>query len=240
MMQPKSSTPTKPDPTILTTVTPATLLTVIRTHLLISIVWIQCIGLKHGNVPYFPIEISRTAASCAMTKSIFLLTAVTLGGTLLQLRAFDNDLDMFGMWVGLFIVAMYPDDESWGAHMFGLAVLVFGFVVKAYKCQNRRHALKIVVSALALYLLRIVLKVAVVWWYCAPTGVMDIAHVSLGIMFKGASACLATENAPLLIPVFQMGGLMQFVVFYLLSMVLEVDSGKNGGVGVGEIKTKDV
>lgn len=92
-------------------------------------------------LPYFPIEISRMAASGPAA-----LWRFRLGVTLLPLTALATDIGSFGelalamlafAWVGLMFVAWFDDKYFWNEHMAGLYAMAAALFVLGYETLGR-------------------------------------------------------------------------------------------------------
>src|SRR5580700_7675823 len=102
----------------------------VKLHLLATIVITQVIALYDGQVPYFPIEISRTAASSTNAKNALAVGFGLLIVTLFFTRSL-NDITV-AIWVGLMFVALIPDTLNWWLHMLGVFIVFAAASVHVY------------------------------------------------------------------------------------------------------------
>ena len=117
-----------------------------------------------ASVPYFPIEISRTATG--ETSSLVFSTGMTLIVFDILRRSWSNDGFIPSLWVsclGIFVLAQYNDEKYWGVHMFGVFLFLVGTALYTYKYAWKHKRYFII--AVILYLLRIVCKIIVVFAY---------------------------------------------------------------------------
>ena len=129
-------------------------------HLLISL-WVVVYQARRRdrNLPYWPIEVSRMAASGPGALLWLRLSSV---GLIMPL-AMDNALSqqtLFG-WVSLLVVAFVPDNWWWLGHMAGVAGLGVAAVWQAYNTsQWALCGVAFVVWAARLF----IKTMAVIWW----------------------------------------------------------------------------
>lgn len=201
------------------------------------IVTIQGIALYSSELPYFPIEVSRTAATTTLNRYLFPSGVVALpavarfvdGAPWAQLQHYVL------AWAGLVCVAWYDDVQYPVAHVISVLVMVMGLVRARH--QNTTHRLmrgggsrtsssskitnliesddKLFVHAVALYCWRGVMKTlavtqleGVAWW---P---IDIVKYCVAIGQGVLRPSSVTLN------VFRLCGALQWGVFYMLSSVL--------------------
>jgi hypothetical protein len=200
---------------------------VVKVHLLATVLVTQALALYEGKVPYFPIEISRTAASSPMA-----MRSLTTGfATLLITLVYTHTLNAvtLTMWGGLMIVALVPDTFSWALHMLGVAIVLVAACVHVYHRRDMA-LLPTLVCVGTVYGIRLVLKAGVMLALdpqsCAsrgqPLGTMMSVLFSrtLDVMMHGPLAFGDAETWRQVAPVFKVCGVLQWVAFYALSFVL--------------------
>lgn len=207
-----------------------------KIHLLLTILATQIVALFVGGVPYFPIEISRTAASSKLASGCLSIGAITLIITLVA----ANELTpiTFMMWAGLLIVALIPDNVFMLAHMLGVVIIGVAaclHVFSARSTKDGRSLSPLLVSFAMIYSLRWVLKVGVMllhdpainrpgreWTHVNLLSLSsELTERALDIMLNGERAFGGNTAAWNDIrPLFQVAGVLQWVAFYTLSLVL--------------------
>ena len=65
------------------------------------------------------------------------------------------------MWMGLCLIAAFNDEDFWTTHMSGVVLLFGGFTGHVLRKEDYHDSLVILLTACAIYLLRIVLKICV-------------------------------------------------------------------------------
>jgi hypothetical protein len=180
------------------------------------------------QLPYFPIEVSRTAATTAINRWLFPAGVLSLvpvahwadGATIEQFRRFG------GAWLGLLTVAWFDDCRHPLLHAVGVAAMALGLVyarnyARRFSWWNAPRHNKHLLQAGALYAWRVLLKVITVaalelsagsaWW--SPLAIGRRAHE----IMQGVAPVLyprATLN------VFRLCGVLQWLVFVLLGNML--------------------
>ena len=143
-------------------------------------------------------------------------------------------------WSGIVMLAVFDDASAWGLHMLGVAIMGVGAVVMVM-CRDRgvsgRDKMLVAGAGMA-YVVRIVSKgvglivldrdVSGGWEHvvgrimadpAAAVGVLEALKVrGLEIMFHGLDA--SPPPSPLLLSVFQAGGLFQWLAFFLLALTI--------------------
>lgn len=178
-----------------------------------------------GSVPYYPIEISRTATG-SVSWYVFAYGLTACSGVLwweIRDKLIQQHVGIIITWIGLLLLAWVDDVTSWSVHMLGAALLGVGTTMHVLLYHQREH-LVIVACALFLYAARLVLKTAVVmalelriplsaWSSLATSSEMraKLITTSLSIMYDG------NVVNPLTLGVFRTTGVMQWLVFALMS-----------------------
>jgi len=150
------------------------------------------------SVPYFPIEISRTATG-PLSRRLF-----PAGAALALLVATTEAPNYRALWpfIGLLLLAAVPDDVSWPVHMIGVALMVLGCCAAI----SDMRGVVVFAALLGVYAFRLVLKAAVL--LPVMDNPADILHYGAGIMFGTREAHGATAIA------FKLGAVLQWVVLY--------------------------
>lgn len=147
------------------------------------------------SVPYFPIEISRTATGPI---SRFLFPC----GTLIAFVASWYEYNTIKWpFVGLFLLAAVDDKTSWIIHMLGVFMMACSIGWDAWQSKKGWYFLLVA----CIYLGRLVLKMGVTYHHGLFQGSIAAAK---NIMYTGK----AESEAQLLI--FKLCGLLQWVVLY--------------------------
>lgn len=147
------------------------------------------------SVPYFPIEISRTATG-PWSRIIF-----PVGVMFVMATCIWEVGRMQLPFVGLFILALVDDKTSWILHMLGVFIMGVSLAFDAWKNSKLLHFFLI----FCIYCGRLVLKMGVTYHY----GMFQNAiETSKQIMYTGN----AETQEQLLI--FKLCGILQWVVLY--------------------------
>lgn len=192
----------------------------------------------YNGVPYFPIEISRTAASRPYANFIF-----ALGTTCLIIPMyFDNMLETASyiiMYFGLLFVAIYDDVTAWVPHMCGVVMIIMGFVlnyIREYSNTNKSkndYNFRILVIAHILFIFRVLMKVMVIlkielglplfryntWLSFLIDSLYrdNVFTIAMDIMYNGKKYNTYNDTT---IMVFKLAGILQWVFFWLLSLTV--------------------
>lgn len=177
-----------------------------KLSVLLAVLCTALSGLLDGSVPYFPIEISRTAAG-PLGRIVFPLgTALSFAVSLYELRT------LHAPFLGLFILALVDDHTSWAIHMFGVFLMIVSIGWDAWRFGKLWPFLLIC----CIYLGRLVLKMGVTYHY----GLFKpAAKASLQIMYTGKA------ETPAQLLVFKLGGVLQWVFLYGIMELYSI--GKN-------------
>jgi hypothetical protein len=219
----------------------------IKFHLLCTVIFTQVTALvfsgTNGKLPYFPIEISRTASSSPNAYAVLLAGMLTMSYHIYALYRVTGVLDkpLLFVWSGACMLAIFDDVSNWSLHMVGVFAMVGGgiYIILNNDTQNVSVNVRSLycVCAVSVYLIRFLLKsVAVigfesdvteaVWtpstWFSFITESAlrkTLVEKTLNIMYNGATVCLYPEYT---LPLFKASGVLQWVFFYLLVEVVLV------------------
>jgi hypothetical protein len=185
--------------------------------LLLFVLIIQSVALLYGAVPYFPIEISRTAEASPINLWLFPLCVIILPCLMLLCHEFHNKYII--SLIGLILLALFDDKRHWLMHMIGIFIMVLGtFVIILYSGEARERCM-LLCCALMLYVTRVVMKAFIVATVELNTFSLQAIFIkSMDIMYEGASYCQYPQYT---LPVFQIGGLLQWIVFYIILCAIE-------------------
>ena len=193
------------------------------------------------SAPYFPIEISRTATGPISAN--VLRGGVGVGTVVLAyewMALAGRPWMVWVPWSGIVLLAVFDDASAWGLHMLGVAIMGAGGVMLVMcrdKEVSRRDRMLVAGAGLA-YVLRIVSKgVGLIvldrevsgGWDRVVSRIVDdplsavavleeLKARGLEIMFHGLDA--SPPPSPLLLSVFQAGGLFQWLAFFLLALTI--------------------
>lgn len=188
----------------------------VKLHLIFLVISIQLNAILNCQLPYFPIEISRTAECSECNKWLFFIGSILLGFTMFYTGQFK--IKYFTMWVGLVLLSWFDDKEYLLLHLFGVFIMFVGLYISINGSSTPKEDLKLILFAIIIYLIRIVLKVIVVFLFEIDTySIRDIIEKIILIMYYGGSVC---ESPFLTIMVFRVCGVLQWIVFIMVATVL--------------------
>jgi hypothetical protein len=120
---------------------------------------------------------------------------------------------------GLILLAYFDDKTHLRIHQIGAVIMVLGSLNVIFDSPDWWNRAMLLICAIAVLLVRIVLKVFIVATVelnsYSPRAIM---MKSIQIMYDGAVVCQYPQYT---IPIFQLGGLLQWVVFYLILCAIE-------------------
>jgi len=211
----------------------------VKLHILATVVATQATALIKGSAPYFPIEISLTAASSREASAVF---AIGLASTLVTVYL-AKALGAFTLCVcvGLALVAV-PDTGqplALAVHLGGVAIVWAATIARLYLTRDWT-SMPAAATAVIVFALRIVFKVGVLLLYDptvrasirTPAWLIPfdarlralVANRAIDIMHRGASAFGKSAEQQLawraIAPVFKLCGVLQWAAFYALSCVV--------------------
>lgn len=170
------------------------------------------------NLPYFPIEISRMAASGPFALNIFRIgLSLPLAILLFLLEEGGYCTPRWLAWVALQIIIWLDDVHYWGWHMVGVVLLGASAVWALY--IEPAH-LSIFLIAGVIWCIRLALKGMSVWFLELNDNERRISHVfdrSLDIMY---GIGYGMNPDPATVVCFQIAGALQWVVFILLGGII--------------------
>lgn len=197
----------------------------VKLHLLASILATQVFALWDSkNLPYFPIEISRTAASSPLaTRSLqvgfsTLLVTMVLSGAATWARGL--------MWLGIMIVAFVPDTLHKVLHIVGVLV-VFAAAIMDLAWTGRMY---FVFLAGLIYALRTVFLFSSLVWIDEHfqqdtlqftdiwSFISELAARHHAIMFLRQEDFAPGTYPVRVIPYCKVSGVLQWVAFFVLSL----------------------
>jgi len=183
---------------------------------------------RDRSLPYFPIEISRTATG-SLSKNVFRY-GVSLC-TLAMLYESTTRVDYIA-WAGLLLLAWVDDVTSLQWHQVGVAVMGFGVLLKALLSENISYNILLFITAAIIYALRLLIKVGVlvVLEFRKPLNADTLLGIlwnvenfrdkllaqAYAIMFKGESRA---EHPKASIYLFSLCGVLQWLVFFIFSFI---------------------
>lgn len=190
---------------------------VVKAQLLTTVIATQVSALTYGVVPYFPIEVSRTAASGRIPLGVFRCGILSMIITLLVSHTLD--WQTFAIWLSLSLICCADDVNHWFLHMAGVFSLI---LVAAYGIyEGGEAALVPFVVAVSLYALRLLVKFLVITFYeiweersFSMRFLRANIERHMNIMYRGAKAC---RRPDIVIPVFKVSGVLQWALLYSLS-----------------------
>jgi hypothetical protein len=202
----------------------------VKLHLLFTVVATQLTALFVDRaVPYFPIEVSRTAAAGPWSQRVFTAGVLSLGGTLLVTGGGAN-ASTLAIWLSLVVIALFDDVYHWTLHMLGVAGLGATVATLLVGSRHWQHDTCVLGLAAVLYLARLAMKALAVWHFephdprwspdASPDALLyPLQHcfrLSQDIMYHGGGG----GHAEATLLVFRLCGVLQWVVFWLFSELL--------------------
>jgi hypothetical protein len=203
----------------------------IRAHIFGTIILTQLTAIFYTGVstlPYFPIEISRTAASNPVSRVVLLVGLVTSG---LHLLFSSKGYGSYIAWMGMCILSIFDDVEFWFIHMVGSTLAMIGGGIEIYYGNDTTppHVKTgFLLCAVILYIVRLLLKFVAVlgmemghnlfsitlWVNVISDSQLrnSITHRALMIMYQGKQICQYEYS----LVIFKVAGILQWVLFYML------------------------
>jgi hypothetical protein len=190
-------------------------------------VQITAVYFHSAAVPYFPIEISRTAAAGKWSHVVFNIGAFALGGTLYLNDLFFSSLTLG--WAALCIVSSFDDFNHLALHTIGVFAMIFGTIISIRFSKTLSCDPKMVRLAVFVYGARLILKLLAILKFEMNRSIFEtetwfalisndsfrkrIFDTTLNIMYEGERVCLDPQRT---LMAFRLGGLLQWISFWLL------------------------
>jgi hypothetical protein len=185
--------------------------------ILCLVLTLQYIGVNWGNAPYFPIEISRTAQSSHINLWLFPLGVSLL--PCIMIIAGEWNTKYIPSLAGLAILAIFDDKSNLILHQIGVLTMVLGSGYIIAHSDSLWNRFMLLCSSIILYIVRVIMKAFIVAMIEIDLfSLQSILTKSIEIMYNGAAAC---KHPQYTLPIFQVGGLLQWVVFYLIICAIE-------------------
>ena len=193
----------------------------IKAHLFILVISIQLIALLTENtLPYFPIEISRTAETGELNRILFPIGALTLGITLCLINQFK--LKYFVSWLGLVVLSYFDDKRYHLLHMLGVLIMFIGFALIGMNSRTKNADLVVILCAVLIYLIRILIRVIVVALLEVETHQMfNIYVIGMKILEISYTGTVACRNPVHTLTIFRISGVLQWLTFVMIASILE-------------------
>lgn len=201
--------------------------TKVQTTVVVCLVWIISVGWDQ-SVPYFPIEISRTAGSSHLAHQVFIWGIISLLPTLFYetfhtFHAVSETL-IFGnplfVWPFILSIAWFDDKRHFILHNVSVACMLLMVACHALTGDNRHLKIPVFVCAQIIAGVSVVLKgIAIIyiefehpWQSLRFPSVLAMANRTISVMYDGTADEMVAMK-----PIFQVTGAMQWLAFYLIS-----------------------
>jgi hypothetical protein len=165
-----------------------------------------------SNPPYFPIEISRCAASTPFANDIFsmgLIQSFLIYAITAQKPGVPIHISFFCIWLSLSIIGLFNDVDYWIMHMFGVTALVLSIL---WKIHQEQRTYSLLLSAVALYMTRFIIK-AHALLFLEQVPFKNLAKANFDIMFGNT---VVTVMNPRTLVAFQFAGVFQWIFLGVL------------------------
>lgn len=198
----------------------------VKWHLATTILVTQAVALYDGRLPYFPIEVSQTAASSSSSLGAFTTGIASLLVTLIYTESL-TDVTL-ALWVGLMVVALVPGTLSWSVHMLGVAIVFLAAGVHVYRAMAKEPSKWIPLAwAILLFSLRVVIRSMVIWsihppsptWYSSLEMLVQRTRAVMELGPLAFEPSLRARLWPWIGPTLKLCGVLQWVAFFALSLV---------------------
>ena len=180
-----------------------------RIYIVSLVLSIQAIAIFTGKLPYFPIEISRTAEASPYNRILFPIGVICLPLFMYAMNEWSNAYLL--ALAGLIILAVIDDKTSLMGHQIGVAIMAIGSFYAIFSLDNLRTRLSLLLCAALLFCGRVAMKVIAVVLFEGLYSFSQVKDKCIEIGYNGM-----TRHPQFLIPVFQVCGVMQWLVFYLI------------------------
>ena len=169
--------------------------------------------LDHHGMAYFPIEVASLLATHHTRKSIFLAGIVPICLFLWIEEA--DDWPLRGIGMSLFLMTLFDVANEWPLHIVG--VMLFAFCVARYANKTGRDGL--FKATVALYSLKVLLKLLYVWSYEYGTQV-SLPQRMKELSAMGCSGYVQCEQPLMTEGVLKFAALIQWSLFILLALII--------------------
>lgn len=202
-------------------------ITKVQTVIVVCIVWSISVGWER-SVPYFPIEISRTAGSSQLAHTVFIWGIISLLPTLLYesfvtFHAVSETLILGNplfIWPFILSIAWFDDKRHFVLHNVSVSCMLFMVACHAITGENRHLKIPIFVCVQLLAAVSVLMKAIGIiymefehpWQSLRFPSVVTMANRTISVMYEGAA-----NEMDAMKPIFQVTGAMQWLAFYLLS-----------------------
>ncbi len=188
---------------------------VLLIHVCLVIIATAIAALVYGNVPYFPIEISRLAASGWLASHIFKWGLSILPIAYFLFSTTRVQPVFWAIFIGLQFVTFWDDVNHWFVHMFGVVIIGISAIVHVVSTWSNKQAIILSIAA-CIWVIRLILKFTMVVLFERPTtyAPYSIAITAMSIMYDGKC------NNPFTLHVFRLCGVLQWIVFVLIGMIV--------------------
>ncbi len=172
-------------------------------------------SLLYGNVPYFPIEISRLAASGRIASHIFKFGLAIIPALYVLFPISSDDPVMLFAFLSLQLVTFWNDVDHWFIHMLGVGGICISVTVHVLLTWTRVKVFILIVAAV-IWTVRLILKALMVVLYEKPEKytLYSVGMTAGSIMYTGKC------NNPYSLHVFRVCGVLQWVVFALFMTII--------------------
>ncbi len=184
-------------------------------YVFLVIVATAAAALLYGNVPYFPIEISRLAASGHWASHIFKWGLAVIPILFFVFPISSGDPVLVFIFLNLQLVTFWNDVDHWFIHMLGVVGMGISATVHVLLTWTPEKAF-ILLIAIVIWMVRLILKATMVVLYEAPEKYTpySVGKRSVSIMYTGKC------NNPYTLQVFKLCGVLQWIVFALIMTVI--------------------
>ena len=190
-------------------------------HMFATVVGVMLTSLfVDKKLPYFPIEVSRMAASGPVALLTFRIGCTTLFLTTWAIDGFPS-YNIILLCVSLAVIAIFDDVRSLLGHMLGILGLAVCASIQVW--SKPLLVWTCLVPAAAIYLLRVILKAYFIhfWERRQPFRLLFNVHVQeenvlygVDLMFGKRKFVYAETEM-----IFELGGFLQWVVFVILGVL---------------------
>jgi len=175
-------------------------------HLLCTIVATIVTAPFYGNPPYFPIEISRCAASGSIPLSIFRVGSFSLLATIVFSDKGSGAPSSTLLWIGMVLIASFRDEDSLTLHLLGIAIVFWA--------ASTSVPVNVLITSTFFFIARTPLKMLAVVISQSHHGLAiprlsDLLSATQTILYQGSAD-------PALLNTFRISALMQWAAFFNL------------------------